>query len=170
MNFAKTVKIDCIANQVYAKWSRNICATYLECQGHEMDELQGSLTNQNDHDHGLDFDPTKIRNDDNNDEPSEVESEQEKEALSQEELQYIVDNSKYRDILSDLLTPFVEGISENGSVHSADHTVTDNQSEKCANPVVYKLANRQEEGADTSSFTAKTRALKQPSDGELKSF
>ena len=30
------------------------------------------------------------------------------DALSQEELQYIVGNSKYRNILSDLLAPFVE--------------------------------------------------------------
>ena len=132
------------------------------------DESQGILDNQSNR--GSNFDPTKIGNEDGDDEPSEVESEQEKEvvsldALSQEELQYIVDNSKYRDILSDLLALFVEGISENGSVHSADHTVTDDQSEKGANPVVYKLANRQEEGADTSSFTAKTRALKRPSDG-----
>ena len=57
-----------------------------------------------------------------------------------------------------------ESLSETGSVHSADHTITDEQSEKGANPVVYKLSNRQEEGADTSSSTARERALKRPSD------
>lgn len=30
------------------------------------------------------------------------------DALSQDELQYIVENSKYRSILSDLLSPFIE--------------------------------------------------------------
>ena len=50
-------------------------------------------------------------------------------------------------------------------MHSADHTITDEQSEKGANPVVYKLSSRQEEGADTSSSTARERALKRPSDG-----
>lgn len=110
------------------------------------------------------FDPTKN--------PSDVESDNEHEkdivsldALSQEELQYIVGNSTYRDILSDLLSPFVDGDSETGSVVSADHTVTDNQSQKSAKPVVYKLANRQEKGADTSSFQAKKKALKRPSEG-----
>ena len=57
-----------------------------------------------------------------------------------------------------------ESLSETGSVHSADHTITDEQSEKGANPVVYKLSSKQEEGADTSSSTARERALKRPSD------
>ena len=91
------------------------------------------------------------------------------DALSQEELQYIAGNSKYRNILSDLLAPFMEeSLSETGSVHSADHTITDEQSEKGANPVVYKLsASRQEGGTDTSSSTARerSRALKRPSEG-----
>jgi hypothetical protein len=110
------------------------------------------------------FDPTKN--------PSDVESDNEREkdivsldALSQEELQYIIGNSTYRDILSDLLSPFVDGNSETGSVISADHTVTDNQSQKSTKPVVYKLANRQEEGVDTSSSQAKKKALKRPSEG-----
>ena len=137
------------------------------------DESQGIPTEQGDH--GSDFDPTRTglgdRIDDVNDEPSDTESEPETEsisldALSQEELQYIVGNSKYRNILSDLLAPFVEeSLSETGSVHSADHTITDDQSEKGANPVVYKLPSRQEEGADTSFSTARKRALKRPSDG-----
>ena len=112
----------------------------------------------------LNFDPTKN--------PSDVDSEHEPDrdvvsldALSQEELQYIVGNSTYRDILSDLLAPFVDGLNETESVISADHTVTDSQSQKSTNPVVYKLANRQGEGADTSS-QAKKKALKRPSEGE----
>ena len=54
----------------------------------------------------------------------------------------------------------MERISELRSVCSADHTVTDNQSELDANLVtVHKLHTRQE-GADTSSSSAKSRALK----------
>ena len=50
----------------------------------------------------------------------------------------------------DLLAPFVEEpLSEVGSVHSANHTITDDQSEKGSNTVVYKLPSRQEGGADT---------------------
>ena len=91
------------------------------------------------------------------------------DALSSEELQYIVGNSKYRNILSDLLAPFVEvPPSEAGSENSADHTVTDDQSERGTTPVVYRLgssAGRQEGGADTSPFTASKKALKWPSNG-----
>ena len=47
--------------------------------------------------------------------------------------------------------------SETESVHTADHTVTDDQVEKRANPVVHKLAGRQEEGADTYSSADKGR-------------
>ena len=135
------------------------------------DESQGFPTDQGDH--GSDFDPTHTglgdKKDDVNDEPSDTESEPKNnivslDALSQE-LQYIVGNLKHRNILSDLLAPFMEeSLSETGSLHSADHTITDEQSEKGANPVVYKLFSRQEEGADTSSSTARERALKRPSD------
>ena len=79
------------------------------------DESQGILTKQGDH--RSDFDPTHTglgdKKDDINDEPSDTESELETEtvsldALYQEELQYIVGSSKYRNILSDLLALFVE--------------------------------------------------------------
>ena len=128
------------------------------------DDPQDCSADQNNH--GPDFDPTKERNEDRD--PSEVESEPDKDvvsldALTPEELQYIVENSKYRDTLSDLLSPYAERISELGSVYSADHTVTDDQSELGANPVtVHKLHAGQ--GADTSSSSAKSRALKRPSD------
>ena len=111
------------------------------------------------------FDPTRN--------PSDVELEHKPDrdivsldAPSQEELQYIVGNSTYRDILSDLLASFVDGLSETESLVSADHTVTDSQSQESTNPVVYKLANRQGEGADTSSSQARKKALKRPSEGE----
>ena len=106
-----------------------------------------------------------------NDEPLDVESEWEKDivsfgTLSQEELHYIVGNSKYRSILSDLLAPLVEEpLSEVRSVLSADHTITDDQSEKGSNTVVYKLPSRQEGGADTSPSMARKKALKRPSNG-----
>ena len=57
-------------------------------------------------------------------------------------------------------------MSEAGSVRSADPTVTDDQSEKRTSPVVYKLANIQGKGADTSSSQAKKKALKRPSEGD----
>lgn len=129
----------------------------------ESQPAGGVVSNKDD----TNFDPTKN--------PSDAESDNDREkdivsldALSQEELQYIVGNSTYRDILSDLLSPFVDGDSETGSVVSADPTVTDNQSQKSTQPVVYKLVNRQEEGADTSSSMssqAKKKALKRPSEG-----
>lgn len=113
------------------------------------------------------FDPTEAKTGDND--PSEVDSDKDVvslDALTQEELQYIVNNSRYKNILSDILSPFVEEMSEAGSVRSADPTVTDDQSEKGTSPVVYKLANTQGEGADTSSSQAKKKALKRPSEGD----
>ena len=123
----------------------------------------GSQTLQDD----PNFDPTAAKTGDND--PSDFDSDKDVvslDALTQEELQYIVSNSRYRDILSDILSPFADEMSEAGSVHSADPTVTDDQSEKDTSPVVYKLANRQGEGADTSSSQAKKKALKRPSEGD----
>jgi hypothetical protein len=58
------------------------------------------------------------------------------EVLSSEELQHIVHNARYREVLSDLLKPSVdrrdELISGAESGDSADHTVTDDQSERGA--------------------------------------
>ena len=112
------------------------------------------------------FDPTAAKTGDND--PSDADSDKDVvslDALTQEELQYIVNNSRYKNILSDILSPFVEEMSEAGSVRSADPTVTDDQSEKGTSPVVYKLASTQGEGADTSSSQAKKKALKRPSEG-----
>ena len=84
------------------------------------------------------------------------------DALSQDELQYIVENSKYRSILSDLLSPFVEeSTSETASVHLAD-----DQSEKESRTIVRRLSisSRQGGGADPSPSVAKKGALKRPSD------
>ena len=58
------------------------------------------------------------------------------DALSSEELRYIVGNDRYKNILSDLLTPFVddelreESLRDVGSGSSADHTVADDRSEQ----------------------------------------
>ena len=96
------------------------------------------------------FDPTAAKTGDND--PSEGDSDKDVvslDALTQEELQYIVNNSRYKNILSDILSPFVEEMSEAGSVRSADPTVT-----------------AQGEGADTSSSQAKKKALKRPSEGD----
>ena len=56
------------------------------------------------------FDPTTSKTGDND--PYEVDSDKDVvslDALTQEELQYIVNNSRYKNILSDILSPFVEG-------------------------------------------------------------
>ena len=128
------------------------------------DESQTLQVDQN-------FDPTAARA--GNNDPSDVHSDSDRDkdvvsldALTQEELQYIVSNSRYWDILSDILSPFVDEMSEAGSMCSTDPTVTDDQSEKGTSPVVYKLASRQGEGADTSSSQAKKKALKRPSEGD----
>ena len=81
------------------------------------DESQGVLADQNNR--GLDLDPTMSRDNDGNAELSDVESDQARsnsdkeivslDTLSQEELQYIIGNLRYRDILSDLLSPFGDG-------------------------------------------------------------
>ena len=121
----------------------------------ESQESSGSQQITTIEDDPVNLDPKK--DDDVISEPSDSESEKymlSLDALSQEELQYIVGNSRYRGILSDLLAPFMEvSPSEAGSEGSADHTVTDDQSERGANSVVYKLgssSSRQEGGADTS--------------------
>lgn len=78
------------------------------------------------------------------------------DALSEDELKYIVGISKYRGILLDLLSPFIEELSsETTSVHTADHTVTDDQSDKQLNTTVYRPSSRQGGGADLSSSVAK---------------
>ena len=115
------------------------------------------------------LDPKK--DDDIISEPSDLESEKDLmylDALSQEELQYIVSNSRYRGILSDLLAPFIEvSPSQAGSEGSADHTVTDDLSERGTNSVVYKLgsSSSRQGGADTSPSTASKKAKKRPSNG-----
>ena len=76
------------------------------------------------------------------------------DVLTQVELEYIVGNSKHRDTLSDLLSPYVEGISEIGPVYSVDHTVIDNQSELGANPITERELRTRQEGADTMSSSA----------------
>ena len=82
------------------------------------------------------------------------------DVLSSEELQHIVHNARYREVLSDLLKPSVdrrdELISGAESGDSADHTVTDDQSERGADHTrslrIHRLqpATRQKRGADTS--------------------
>ena len=82
------------------------------------------------------------------------------DALSQDELQYIVENSNYRSILSDLLSPFIEeSTSETASVQ-----LTENRSEQESRTTVHRLLGRQGGGADTSPSIAKRGALKRPSD------
>ena len=84
------------------------------------------------------------------------------DALSQEELQYIAENSRYRNILSDLLTPYTGKNDSSFSSDSADNS---------GHVQVHKLASstRQKGGADTSPITAERRALKRPSDRVLRS-
>lgn len=82
------------------------------------------------------------------------------DALSQDELQYIVENSNYRNILSDLLSPFMEeSTSETASVH-----LVEDRPERESRTIVHRLSSRQGGGADPSPSVAKKGALKRPSD------
>ena len=68
----------------------------------------------------MNFEPTATKTGGND--PSDVDSDKDiisLDASTQEELQYIVNISRYRNIPSDILSPFVDEMSEAGSVLSA---------------------------------------------------
>ena len=90
------------------------------------------------------------------------------EALSAKELQYIVGNDRYRDLLSDLLSPYLEAREDgrdSGSGDSVDHTNPSDQPNRGTDhtpSVRVHTIRGQRAGVDTSTL-ARSKPRKRPS-------